>query len=137
MDQQTFADRLEISDLLTRYAHAVDTKDWDTYMTVFTDDATVDYTAAGGEKGTAAEMRTWLENTMAMFEMTQHLISNEDVVIDGDTATVRAMFYNPMKFVDGDKFFCGGWYEHKLVRTADGWRSRELREDFAWTTMGD
>ena len=37
-------------------------------------------------------------STMVMFDATQHLVSNEMVEIDGDTATVRAMFYNPMHF---------------------------------------
>ena len=70
--------------------------------------------------------------------LAQHLVSNEMVEIDGDTATVRAMFYNPMHFA-GDNagyFDCGGWYNHELVRTDDGWKSRKLWEDFSWTTMG-
>ena len=48
------------------------------------------------------------------------------------------MFYNPMHFA-GDNagyFDCGGWYNHELVRTDDGWKSRKLWEDFSWTTMG-
>ena len=63
---------------------------------------------------------------MANFPMTQHLISNIDVKLDGDAATVRAMFYNPMKMPNGKNFFCGGWYNHELVRTPDGWRSQKL-----------
>jgi hypothetical protein len=26
----------------------------------------------------------------------------------------------------------GGYYVHQLVRTSDGWRSRELVEELAW-----
>ena len=48
MTPQEIADRIEIDDLITRYATAVDTKDWDLYRTVFTDDAVIDYTSAGG-----------------------------------------------------------------------------------------
>ena len=51
MDVQTLADRIEINDLLTRYAHAVDSKDWALYRTVFTNDAHIDYESAGGIKG--------------------------------------------------------------------------------------
>jgi hypothetical protein len=29
---------------------------------------------------------------------------------------------------------CGGYYHHRLVRTADGWRSRNLREENLWFT---
>ena len=94
MDLQYLADRLAISDFLTTYAHAVDTKDWELYRSCFTDDADIDYTSAGGIRGTLDEIVTWMGSTMVMFDATQHLVSNEMVEIDGDTATVRAMFYN-------------------------------------------
>ena len=96
MDLQYLADRLAISDFLTTYARAVDTKDWELYRSCFTDDADIDYTSAGGIRGTLDEIVTWMGSTMVMFDATQHLVSNEMVEIDGDTATVRAMFYNPM-----------------------------------------
>ena len=69
---------------------------------------------------------------MAGFPMTQHLIANIDVKLDGDRAAVRAMFYNPMGMPNGKSFFCGGWYNHDLVRTADGWKSRRLIEEASW-----
>jgi 3-phenylpropionate/cinnamic acid dioxygenase small subunit len=132
MDLQTLADRIEINDLLTRYATAVDNKDWTLYRTVFTPDAYIDYESAGGAKGTIDEVTAWMETTMAMFPMTQHLVANIGVELNGDEAKVRAMFYNPMQ-VGADKFFwCGGWYNHELVRTADGWRSKRLVEESAW-----
>lgn len=142
MDLQTLSDRIEINDLLTRYAHAVDTKDWALWRTVFTEDAHVDYTSAGGIKGTREEVVAWLEQALAAFPMTQHLISNVDVKLSGDAATVRAMFYNPMGLGKGKQFFCGGFYNHRLVRTPDGWRSRELLEESSWfdrmaEAMGD
>ncbi len=133
MDQQTIADRIEISDLLTRYAHAVDTKDWELWRTVFTPDASIDYTSAGGQAGGVETIAAWLEESLALFDMTQHLISNEQVTIEGDRATVKAMFYNPMRFADGGEFFAtGGWYHHDLVRTVEGWKSARLVEESAW-----
>jgi hypothetical protein len=94
---EALADRLAIEDLLTRYAHAVDRHDWDLYRSVFTDDAHIDYTSAGGIAGTLDEAVSFLEATMPIFEMTQHLVGNVDVRIEGDTATVSAMFNNPMR----------------------------------------
>ena len=132
MDMQTLGDRLEINDLLTRYAHSVDSKDWTLYRSVFTDDAFIDYESAGGIKGDREEVANWLEKTMAGFPTTQHLISNIDVKIDGDRATVRAMFYNPMGMPSGKTFWCGGFYNHSLVRTADGWKSERLIEESSW-----
>ena len=132
MDMQTLGDRLEINDLLTRYAHSVDSKDWTLYRSVFTDDAFIDYESAGGIKGDREAVANWLEKTLAGFPMTQHLISNIDVKIDGDRASVRAMFYNPMGMPSGKTFWCGGFYNHSLVRTADGWKSQRLIEESSW-----
>ncbi len=126
------ADRLAIGDLLTRYATAVDRRDWDLYRTVFTSDAEIDYTSAGGIAGTVDEVVEFLDSALSGFEMTQHLVSNVDTSVEGDTARVTAMFNNPMRPSDGDTWFTGGWYHHDLVRTADGWRSRKLREESAW-----
>jgi len=134
MNDATISDRIEIADLLTRYADAVDRRDWDQWKSVFTDDAHVDYSSApGGKAGTRDEMADWLAECMTMFSMSQHLVANIDARIDGDTATVRAMFSNPMRFNDGAMFFCGGWYNHELVRTDEGWKSRRLIEETAWT----
>ena len=126
------ADRLAIGDLLTRYATAVDRRDWDLYRTVFTSDAEIDYTSAGGIAGTVDEGVEFLGVACSGFEMTQHLVSNVEASIEGDTARVTAMFNNPMRLTGGDIWFTGGWYHHDLVRTADGWRSRKLREESAW-----
>jgi 3-phenylpropionate/cinnamic acid dioxygenase small subunit len=132
MDIQELSDRLEITDLLTRYARAVDRKDWNLYRTVFTADTHIDYTSAGGAALGLEEMCAWMDEALAQFPATQHLISNVHVEIDGDAATVEAMFHNPMKMPDGSAWVTGGWYHHDLVRTADGWRSRKLVEESAY-----
>ena len=139
MSPQELADRLEIDDLLTRYATGVDRKEWDLWESCFTEDARIDYTALGGPEHGVREMRKWLEETMAGFPMTQHLVTNREVRIEGDTATARSGFYNPMAVPSGDGahklFFCGGWYHDQLVRTREGWRIRERVEEFGYNTM--
>ena len=132
MDLQTLSDRAEITDLLTRYAHSVDRQDWDLFRSVFTADAHIDYTQVGGVAGNVDEIVGFLSKVMAMFETIQHLISNIDIAIEGDEAQVTAMVYNPLKLPDSPVWATGGWYHHKLVRTADGWRSRSLVEEASW-----
>ena len=132
MDRQALADRIAVEDLLTRYATAVDRRDWEQYRSIFTADAEIDYTSAGGIAGTVDEIVEFLSTSLEMFEMTQHLVSNIDLEVNGDSATVTAMFNNPMRLTGGDTWFTGGWYHHDLVRTPDGWRSRNLREESAW-----
>ncbi len=54
---QEIADRLEIQDLLTSYCTAIDTKQFNDLGCVFTPDAFIDYTSAGGGKGRCLKSR--------------------------------------------------------------------------------
>ncbi|MFN8545721.1 MAG: nuclear transport factor 2 family protein [Candidatus Binatia bacterium] len=141
MTLQAVADRLEIDDLLTRYATAVDQKDWDLYASCFTPDAFIDYTPTGGIKGHLPEIREWLAKVMPMFAMSQHLVTNRVIVVRGDTATARSALFNPMGMRDGAAglllFFEGAYYNDRLVRTADGWRIAERIEESCYTTRRD
>jgi 3-phenylpropionate/cinnamic acid dioxygenase small subunit len=133
MDLQALHDKLEIHELLARYARGVDDRDWDLYRSVFTDDAYIDYSSAGAAAGPREEVASFLEQVMAAIPWTQHYITNVEIDLDGDAARVRAMFYNPMQLpgVDGPSF-CGGFYHHELVRTASGWKRRRLVEENRW-----
>ena len=133
MDLQAVHDKLEIHELLARYARGVDLEDWELWKSVFTPDATLDYTSAGAPAGSSDEIAAWLEAAMATIPMKQHYITNIEVDLDGDRARVRAMFFNPMQLpgVDGQSS-CGGYYHHDLVRTPDGWRSTRLVEESLW-----
>ena len=133
MDIQRISDELEISALLTRYARAVDTKDWDLYRSVFTDDAVIDYSANGIPAGSRDDIAEFLARGFTRIPMSMHYITNIESQIDGETAQVRAMFYNPMQLPGMTELsYCGGYYYHELVRIDDGWRSRNLREDNVW-----
>jgi hypothetical protein len=128
-------DEVAIAALLYRYARAVDTKDWELYRSVFTDDAYIDYSSAGVIAGSRDEVADWLCQGFAAIPMSMHYITNIECDIDGDTASVRAMFYNPMQLPGmAELSYCGGYYHHELVRTPDGWRSRHLREENVWFT---
>jgi len=130
------ADRLEIQDLLTRYCRAIDTREWDVLDTVFTPDAVIDYSSAGGAKGRFHEVKEWLAEVLPRFAMSQHLITNFEVRVDGDTATSRVYVYNPMGTRNAagglDLFFFGGYYVDRLVRTPAGWRIAERVEETAF-----
>jgi hypothetical protein len=131
------ADRCAIHDLLTRYAWAIDTKDWLLLDTVFTPDAYLDYSAnPGGAAGPYPEIRAWLEKSLAPFPVTQHLITNVDATIAGDRATSRAMVYNPMGAATREGplhfFFMGGRYDDELVRVDGEWRIVRRVESLLW-----
>ena len=126
----------EISALLYRYARAVDSKNWELYRSVFTRDAAIDYSSAGAVVGTRDDVVDWFAANFGVIPWSMHYITNIEILeTDGDTASVRAMFYNPMQLPGmAEMSACGGYYHHELVRTADGWRSRSLREENLWFT---
>jgi hypothetical protein len=133
MDLQQLYDKVEIQELLSKYARAVDTNDWELWRSLFTDDAAIDYTALGGIAGSRDEVAEFLAASMPLLPMKQHYITNIEADISGDTAEVIAMFYNPMILPGAaDQSACGGWYRHQLIRTATGWRSTSLREENTW-----
>ena len=133
---EQISDRIEIDDLLIRYTVAIDTKDWELLDTVFTPDAKVDYTTSGDIKGDYPEVRAWLAKVLSSFKMTQHLIGNSVVEIEGDTAKARTMVFNPMGTDDGGgglrMFYVGAWYVDTLVRTDAGWRIADRFEEQAF-----
>jgi 3-phenylpropionate/cinnamic acid dioxygenase small subunit len=131
---QEISDRIEIQELLTKYSHCVDTRNWDDWEDVFTPDAIIDYTEMGGSRGTVAETRLFLETAMPNFSGFQHMISNFMLeFVDADTVKGRTMCHNPMVMDTGDGnthvFFCGLWYRDLIVRTPDGWRIKDRHEE--------
>jgi 3-phenylpropionate/cinnamic acid dioxygenase small subunit len=136
-DLQALADRLDIEAVLTRYAWALDSKQFDELDEVFTPDAHIDYTSSGGEAGAYPEVKAWLAKVLPHFPAYQHLVTNKQISVDGDRATSRAEFYNPMVMAKQDGttsiFFVGGEYHDELVRTPGGWRITDRLEKSIWT----
>ena len=124
---EQLSDRFEIQDLVTRYAIAIDTEDWDLLDTVFLPDAWVDYESSGGIKGHYPEVRSWLAKVLPNLKNKMHMVAAPHVKkLDGDTASTRTYLHNPNSFpkADGQPFYMtvSGYYEDELVRTDDGWR---------------
>ena len=128
-------DQLQITALLNRYARAVDSSDWERYRSVFTADAHIDYSSAGAAVGTRDEIVDWFTANWGLIAWSMHYITNVEAEIDGNSATVRAMFYNPFQIRGmAEQSTCGGYYHHRLVRSGDGWLSTNLREESVWFT---
>ena len=136
LSHQELSDRAEIQDLMTRYAYAIDDRDWDALDSVFTPDAIIDYSEAGGARGTVPEIKKFLAEAMGNFSAFQHLSTTTQIRIDGDRAKARTILFNPMVMQhEGQErvFFVGLWYNDDLVRTPDGWRITHRREQMSYT----
>ena len=118
-------DRIEIEELLHRYAEMVDRRDWAQMNRIFALEATIDYTSTGGQKGPFRETLAWLDRALESWPINLHVIGNVIIEIDGDVATSRCYFHAPMGRETEDGQFIitnAGRYLDKLIRTADGWR---------------
>ena len=133
LSTRELADRIEIQDLFTRYTRAIDTQDWELLDGVFTPDAIIDYTAAGGIKGAYPEIRAWLAKAIGNFAYTMHFAGNSSVALEGDAARARTYCINPMGFTNADGsthvFTVYVHYVDRLVRTPEGWRIAERTEE--------
>ncbi len=128
MTLQEISDRFEIMDLLTDYCSAIDTKDIDALDHIFTDDACIDYTRAGGPKTDLKTIKKFLKENLGDLPR-QHIISNIKVHINGDIADVRSLCYNPLELPSENGnleiAIWGLWYNDELIRTSNGWRIKE------------
>lgn len=119
-------DRLEIQDVLNRYAQMVDFREWERMDDVFAPDATIDYRSTGGVAGPYRETLAWLDRALAPWPLNLHHITNVTIELEGDSATSRCYFHAPMGRVESDGgqlvLTNAGYYDDRLVRTSAGWR---------------
>lgn len=132
---QEISDRLELEDLVVRYADIIDRKAFEDLSFIFIDDAHIDYEATGAPKCSIKEMIAFLTETMSLFPNHQHLVSNTQFNVDGDRATGRVMCFNPMEMtVDGgtQTFILGIWYVDEFVRVDDRWMFASRKQEMSW-----
>jgi 3-phenylpropionate/cinnamic acid dioxygenase small subunit len=140
---QRLVDRADIEDLLSRYARACDTKDWELYRAVFTPDAVIDYTKAYGVRGPVPEVSSWMAKLMTpdYVPETQHMLANVEITIDGDNASAHAYYINPDVRSDGAGGFGlllnGGYYTARVCRGPEGWRIARLVAEITFSHSGD
>jgi hypothetical protein len=133
---QEISDRMEIQDLLYRYADVIDRKAFAELRDVFTADAHIDYSAFGGSVGSLEETIAFLDKVMPLFPHTQHLNSNLQIEVDGDAGRGRVMCFNPQEIAlpggGTQVFMLGLWYVDVYRRTPGGWRIHRRSEERSW-----
>lgn len=133
---QELADRRAIDDVLYRYAHALDSHEWERLAEVFTPDAVADFLELGGVNEGLDAITGLIAGVLSGLDHSQHLIGSPLAVVDGDTATARCYLQAQHVFAGadgGDHFLVGGTYVDELVRTGDGWRIRHRTLHATWT----
>ena len=120
-------DRIAIRDLHTRYATALDSRDWALLQTVFLPNAQVQYPGSPHLDG-YEETRAFCELALSRYRATQHLLGNHEASVTGDDAiascSLQALHAEPEE-KGGAIFMLWGGYQDRLTRTGDGWRIAE------------
>jgi len=125
-------DRQAIRDLVTRYACAVDRRDFDAVAACFTPDADTDYTFFEGPIGAVLEK---IRAGVGGFAMTMHVLGNHLAEVHGDEATSETYavcYHRRPDTVEGADLVVAMRYLDDLVRTSDGWRIRRRRATVEW-----
>ncbi len=121
--------RTQIIDLMHSYCRAADRLDAPAMLAHFADECWVSYVigeAWMNRAALAAMLDTYLPNTVS----SQHMITNEEIILGGDEAILHTYMYSwqryrdfPMR-ADTHRF---GRYECRVVRAPQGWRFTHMQ----------
>lgn len=135
MTQITFVDYLAICETKARYCRGLDSKEWDVYTDVFTEDLELDTEPAGGYKvhGRAEAIR--LVRGSVEHAKTSHQVHSPEIKFYGDSADViwamqdRVVWSEDRAAKMGNKGHTGyGQYHEHYVRCPDGvWRIKRTQ----------
>jgi hypothetical protein len=131
-------DRTQICETVYRYATGIDTRDWDLYRSIFTDEVEIDFASYSGQPAARMKADEWVATVKVLFtglDATQHVMTNPQVTIDGDRATCL-MYMKAEHFLlnsEGDDWFTlGGYYVDRLTRANDTWRIEAVTLNVFW-----
>ena len=128
-------DERAIVALTVAYAWALDTKNYEELRSVFAADATAVLRGVDC-KGVDAIIGR-ISRPLDRLDATQHIVTNQHVRVDGDTATCRTQLQSQHVLRsaegDGDTFLIGGVYEDRLERRPEGWRIVHRTLTQTWT----
>jgi ketosteroid isomerase-like protein len=128
----TVADRVEILELLARYAHAIDTSDGEAYADCFTDDGVIELRSSGLHVQGRAALVEFAREDHARGGAARHLTNSPIIEGDGDRATIRVYLLRLTQDRSLDErrgIGPVGFYHDTLRRIAGRWRF-ERREAF-------
>ncbi len=136
---QTLLDRAEISDVIHRYAMAIDTRDWKLFRTCFTDDVVADATSFIPDLVVtgADEWVAWVAAGINGLDATQHIITNHAHDIEGDSAKCSSYMHAQHVLkndLGSDQYLLAGHYNYHMARTPDGWKIKSYVVTVSWAS---
>jgi ketosteroid isomerase-like protein len=128
-------DGLAIQEVMTRYASAIDDKDWALFRTCWTDDCEASF--SGLRYVGRQELSDGLEDMHAPLDGSLHRFSNVKITsFDGDTAQATSYVHAVMvkaAHPDGADFHMFGYYEDELVKDDGAWKIARRAFHTVWS----
>src|ERR1700687_4833356 len=117
-------DRMELNELMNRYAASIDLRDWTRLRSVFIDgEIEADFTSMGVKQVFRGPAEAWVDlvrQTISGFGPHHHFFPNPSSEVDGDRAADTR--YMQARHQLGDTHYTiGGYYTGQMLRTAAGW----------------
>lgn len=130
-------DHHAIIDTTIRYTWLLDHGPREKLTTVFTPDA---YALLGRDCDGVEAIIARVKEALDPLDSSQHIVSNHQVSIHGDTATCRCYFqaqHVKRGTEGGDNYMVAGRYTDNFVRTAEGWRIEHRTLTVDWVDGND
>lgn len=126
--------RIEIEAVVTRYATALDTKDYKLLRSCFTDDFTARYRTL--DFSSPDELCEYMEVIHRYIDASQHRLTNMVIDLDGNRATtktyVEALLVR-VAHAAGPRYAVYGQYDDELAYSGASWRIRRRRFSEMWS----
>jgi hypothetical protein len=126
-------DRMDITDVLYRYASTIDSFDHAGLRRLLADDLWAQYGNAEPVSGGDA-VAGWIGEATATVVWQHHLLSVYHVAIDGDRASALVYHTSHQVFEDAPETakLLVGRYRNELRREDDGWKISRLALEILW-----
>ena len=126
--QEQVVDRIAICEAKARYCRMLDTKDWEGFTNLFTEDYELDVS-----DGTGMAVIKGRDAAMAMVRAsigtakTAHQVHSPEIALDGDEARVIWALQDRVIWTDDRSLTGYGHYHERWVRRAGEWKIAALK----------
>ncbi|WP_116997390.1 nuclear transport factor 2 family protein [Desertimonas flava] len=133
-------DRTAVVDALYRFAAGQDDRDPAVLRSAFTDEATLDFTQPAQRFGAAGPVFRGVDEILTILDIleplvTSHVVTNPQVAVDGDTATMRALVaaQHVRRDDPARHLLLQNVYDLELRRDSDGFRISTMLIRTLWS----
>ena len=136
--RSSLEDRIAVLETVYKYAQGIDTRDWDLYRSIFTDEIEVDFSSYDGQTVGHLKADDWVERLKPLFSglaATQHVMTNPIVTFIDHGATCR-IYMQAEHFMDANdgrtSYSIGGYYIDRLMFQNNRWLISSVTLTVLW-----